>query len=213
MKFRKQDTKENQQISYGAISAMMKTTWLTQTFLCHTIWVDESQDKSHWYRKTQHTTIIDETKIDLHPSYLMIKKIMHSDSINNNELIQITRDYTVNLINLAEQFIQIYREYLNNTITEDNLVEQVAIIVPKINKYFFKQSNLPVSPKELHDWAQAHTNLACTIDDFTLYYSKRFMNRWSTENRKQLMNTSIKRYENELENLKKIDPFPDDISI
>ncbi len=60
-------------------------------------------------------------------------------------------------------------------------------------------------PKELHDWANAHTQIAGSISDFSLYYDRRNLDKWSTENRKYLMNTSIKRYETDLEALREIE--------
>ena len=122
-----------------------------------------------------------------------------------DELIQITREYTANLISAAEQYIKIFREYLNNTLTEQQLIDSVAPLNIEISKWFFKQSDLPIPPKELHDWANVHTKLACTIHDFSLFYDRKNLKTWKSENRKWLLKNAIKQYETELEELKAAD--------
>lgn len=70
---------------------------------------------------------------------------------------------------------------------------------------FLEQSDLPYPPKELHEWANAHTQLAGTIQDFSLYYDRKNLNTWTTENRIYLMDSSIKRYETDLEALRTLE--------
>ena len=64
---------------------------------------------------------------------------------------------------------------------------------------------MPIPPKELHDWAQIHTELACTIHDMSLFYDRKYLKTWESENRKWLLTNAIKRYEMELEELKAAD--------
>ena len=75
----------------------------------------------------------------------------------------------------------------------------------EISKWFLKQSDLPIPPKELHDWAHIHTKLSCTIHDFSLFYDKKNLTIWKSENRKWLLQNAIKQYEMELEELKMAD--------
>ncbi len=174
-------------------------------YICHTTWVDDSQDKEWWYRKSKNSLSVNGVHIDIHPSYEMLKKIMHDSPVDKDVLIQTTREYTTALISQAEQYIRVYREFLNNTITEGELIEAVAPINTEISNLFFKQSDLPVPPKELHDWAHAHTCIAGTIHNFSLFYDKKYLAKWKPENRKYLMDSSIVQYETELEELKEID--------
>lgn len=120
-------------------------------------------------------------------------------------MIQITRKHTANIISVAEQYIKIFREYLNNAITEEELIDSVAPLNIEISKWFLKQSDLPIPPKELHDWAHIHTKLSCTIHDFSLFYDKKNLKTWKSENRKWLLQNAIKQYEMELEELKAAD--------
>ena len=173
-------------------------------YICHTTWVDDLQDKKWWYRSSKNTIFTKGVHIDVHGSYELIKSLKE-DTMSKDELIKITREYTVNIISAAEQYIKIFREYLNNTITEEQLIDSVAPLNIEISKWSFKQSELPIPPKELHDWAHIHTKLSCTIQDFSLFYDRKNLQTWKSENRKWLLKNAIKQYELELEELKVAD--------
>lgn len=167
-------------------------------FICHTTWVDESQGKERWYCTSKNVIITNGIHIQLNGSYELVKSLK-DNTLNKDELIQTTREYTANIIAEAEQYIKIFREYLNNTISEEELINRVAPINIEISKWFFKQRDLPIPPKELHDWAHIHTKLSCTIHDFSLFYDKKNLKTWKSENRKWLLQNAIKQYEMELE--------------
>lgn len=170
-------------------------------FICHSTWVDDAQDKEYWYRTSKNTIVAKGVHIDVHGSYELTKSLK-DDTLNKDELIQLTREYTANIISAAEQYIKIFREYLNNTITEEEFIDSVAPLNIEISKWFLKQSDLPIPPKELHDWSHIHTKLSCTIHNFSLFYDKKNLKTWKTENRKWLLQNAIKQYDMELEELK-----------
>ena len=173
-------------------------------YICHTTWVDDSQDKECWYRISKNNIVAKGVHIDIHGSYELIKSLK-DNTLDKDKLIQITKEYTANIISAAEQYIKIFREYLNNTISEEELIDSVAPLNIEISKWFLKQSDLPMPPKELHDWAHMHTKLSCTIHDFSLFYNKKNLKIWKSENRKWLLQNAIKQYEMELEELKNAD--------
>lgn len=173
-------------------------------FVCHTTWVDDLQDKEWWYRSSKNTIMIEGVHIDVHGSYEQIKSLK-DDTMTKDELIQTTREYTAKIISVAEKYIKIFREYLNNTLTEEQLIDSVAPFNIEIAKCFFKQSELPIPPKELHDWSHEHTKLFGTIYEFSLFYNRKNLSTWKSENRKKLLKDAIKQYEIELEELKVAD--------
>lgn len=59
----------------------------------------------------------------------------------------------------------------------------------------------------MNTWARIHTKLFCTIHDFSLFYDRKYLKTWKSENRKWLLANAIKRYEMELEELKTADIF------
>ncbi len=173
-------------------------------YFCHTTWVDDLQDKNWWYRQSKNTFIINNIHFNLHSSYNLIKSLK-DNSMSKEDLIKTTREYTANIISAAQAYIKIFREYLNNTITEDQLIESVAPLNIEISKWYFKQSDLPIPPNELHSWAHIHTKIACTVHDFSLFYDRKNLETWKSGNRKWLLNNAIKNYQVELEELKKAD--------
>lgn len=173
-------------------------------YICRTTWVDDLQNKEWWYRSSKSTITVSGVHIDLNRSYELIKSLK-DNSLRKEDLIKVTREYTANIISAAERYIKLFREYLNNTLTEEQLIESVSPLNAEISKWFFKQIDLPIPPNELHDWAQTHTKIACTIHDFSLFYDKKNLSTWESENRKWLLNNAINQYGIELEELKTVD--------
>lgn len=171
------------------------------SFVCYTTWVDDKQDKKWWYRETKNSCFVNDVYIISNSSYNALK-ILQEESTNNEDLIKTTREYTSNIITLAQRHIKEFREYLNGVITEEQLIDVLQPLIHQMNKYVLLQSDLPIPPLDLHDWSGAHTNLAAAAMDLSLYYDKNNLNTWSTENRKWLMADAIKKYEYALEKLK-----------
>ena len=87
-------------------------------YICHTTWVDDSQDKLHWYGVRKNSLTINGIYIENNPYYELIKEIQKCD-LDKEEYIQVTKEYFTNLINTAEKFIQCFREYQNKTFSRD----------------------------------------------------------------------------------------------
>lgn len=145
---------------------------ISGNFFCRTTWVDDLQDKNWWYRTSKNTIFANGVHIDVNGSYDMIKSLK-DNNVNKDELISLTREYTNKLISTAEQYIMVFREYLNNTITEEQLINAVAPFNNQISVLFLKQSDLPIPPNELDNWSNIHTKIACTIHDFSLFYDRK----------------------------------------
>ena len=82
------------------------------------------------------------------------------------------------------------------------LIDSVDPLNQEIEALYFQQRDLPHPSKEVHEWANKCTQLTGTIHDFSLYYNKKYLDKWTSENRRHLMNSSIKRYEADLEELR-----------
>lgn len=173
-------------------------------FFCFTTWVDDLQDKEVWYKNKQDAKWVRGVYIESNSTYDVVKSFKDS-KIDKNEFVSLTREYTTKIISVAEKYIKVFREYLNKTINEDQLIETLEPFNNEISLWYFKQTELPIAPNELHKWSFTHSKLCSTIHDFSLYYNKSNLSSWSTENRKWLMKNSLKRYEEELEELKEQD--------
>lgn len=175
------------------------------TYCCHTTWVDETQDKTWWYREKKTAREVGGIYFEINNLYDTIKEIQQNSAMSDEMLIQKIRTISANIINAAERFIKIYREYRNGELIEEDLIDAVEPIGHEIHTLFMQEGNLPYPSLPLREWAVAHEQLASAVSDFSLYYNKRYLGKWSTENRIYLMGDSIKKYESALDALRILD--------
>ena len=161
--------------------------------------------KKWWYRENKNSRVVNNVYLETNPSYEMINQLLHNKVVSRENLIEETHLITEKLVNAAQSFIKLYREYRNGVLSENELIDAVEPLNREITCLFLEQSDLPYPPKELHEWANAYTQLAGTIQDFSLYYDRKNLNTWTTENRIYLMDSSIKRYETDLEALRTLE--------
>lgn len=152
---------------------------IDSNYICHTTWVDDTQDEKWWYRQKKNSIIIDGVYLEIHPSYEMLNQFLHKQTVSKEGLIDETNYITRKLVKAAEDLIKIYREYCNGALRESELIQAAEPINHEIAHLFLLQSNLPYPPKELHEWANLHTQLAGTIQDIAIYYDKRNINKWA----------------------------------
>ena len=174
-------------------------------YVCHTTWVDDNQNKDWWYREKTNSQVANGVYLELHTSYKTIYQMLHGEKVDREELVDKTRKITEKLINSAQHYIRLYREYRNRVLSEAEFIDAVEPINREITCLYFKQSELPYPPKEISEWSNAHTQLAATIQDFALYYDKQHGKTWTSEAKIQLMESTIRRYNSELEALRVID--------
>ena len=174
------------------------------SYICHTVWVDDTQNQNIWYHHNKNTEWINDVFIYKNSSYDALK-ILQKDATDINTLIKNTKEYTANIINASERVINQFHEYLNGIITEKELIDVLPSLNSEIRKWFIKQSDLPIPPGKLSKWARANENLASASVDLSLYFDKENLSKWSSDNRKQLMLTAISNYNNALEELKNIE--------
>lgn len=175
------------------------------TFACHTTWVDEDQDKSWWYRDKKTAKVINGTYFEINDLYNAIKESQQSTAMDDETIIREIRKISANIVNAAERFIRAYQEYRNDELSEEDLINAVEPTVNEVHALFIREGNLPYPSLPLREWAVAHEQLVSVVDDFSLYYNKRYLGKWSTEDRIYLMGESIKQYESALESLRVLD--------
>lgn len=171
-------------------------------YICHTTWADETQDKKYWYRQQKNAEVINDIHFSIHPYYQSLRTFTIEHTGDKETLISHTKEIITQMITLAEQTITIYNEYVNQTKDEGQLIADMAPIIPQIEKLYFAESELDIPPNELKEWSHRCSNLAATIHDFTLFYNQKYISMRTPENRKACMDISVKRYYEELEELK-----------
>lgn len=174
---------------------------VNHNYICRTTWVDDTQDKEYWYKKMKNSFFINDMYIEIFPNYKLTKCLMECNT-EKNEIVNMTKECTANLISAAEKYKTLFYEFENNSFPEDYFITSVHQINIMISKWFLKQSNLPIAPTELHDWVEINYTISSIIYDLSLFYNKENINNWTSENRRWLVRNTIKKYERELELLK-----------
>jgi soluble cytochrome b562 len=175
---------------------------INSNYICHTTWVDDTQDKQHWYSLSQNSFIKKDIHFNIHSDYEFLKTFNLKNIGNKNKLLPEATEIMKRLIALAEKVIALYNELKNQNITEEVMVQKMKKLVPQIRKAYFEETNSDIAPDELRDWKQGISNLAATIDDFTYFYDSEYMLQRNPENRLACMDMTISRYYNELERMK-----------
>lgn len=182
-----------------------ETDIIRGNYICHTTWADDTQDKNWWYRMSKNCEIINGIHFNIHSYYQSLKAFTEEHTGTKEKLVADTRAIITRMVTLAEQVIAQFNELLNGTKNEEVFRNDIAGIIPEINKLYFEESNLDIPPNDLTEWCQLCSNLSGSIHDFTLFYGQQYFLDRTPENRKACMNMSIKQYYKDLEKLKSID--------
>jgi hypothetical protein len=175
-------------------------------FLCHTTWVDDSQDKKHWYMINDKTSfMLNDIHFDIHSFYDTLKKIYLEQSGTTESVLKQIKEILACMVSSAEQIIKHYNAYLNNDFNEDELYKQLESIIPKLDEYYEQSGNIDFPPKEIGEFDQECQNLFATIHNLTLFYNKRYTVKRSVDNRKACMNMTIKDYYRELHKVRELE--------
>lgn len=182
-----------------------ETDLANSNYLCHTTWIDNTQDRDHWYRIGRNCEIINDIHFSF-PSYYQTLKIFTEEHTGTEaHLIAETRTIIAQMVTLAERIIAIYNEFLNGSMCEDDFKKRVSIIIPELNRLYRREAGMDIAPNNLKAWSQQCANLAASIHNLTLYYNENAFSRRTAENRKACMDISIKQYYKDIERLKAID--------
>lgn len=168
-------------------------------FEYRSIWVDEKQDKTHWYRSAE---IINDVGVIKNSSYDMLKRFTLENMGQKNEVLKTTRQLLNRLINDGNQVISLYRAYSNGEMDENSFVIRANPIFKDINDCYFKMSNVDIAPIELSRWSGLCDCVAGKVSDMTLFYNDRGMQTRTQRNREDCMELTIKHYQQDLLALK-----------
>lgn len=178
---------------------------INNNYLCRTTWVDETQDKEYWYSLYKNSKIINDIKFDVHTYYSSLRVFQMDNTGNKEELIIQTKEIITQLMDLANKVINLFNEFLNKTISEEELILLLKPLIPQITNNYIAETQLDIPPIDLKEWSQICSSIAGTVHDFTLYYNEKYLSQRTPQNRKDCMEITIKRYYAELEKLKELD--------
>lgn len=137
-----------------------ETDAINSNYLCNTTWADDTQDKDLWNRLNNNEEIIDGIHFNIHTYYISLKTFTTENTAAKDVIIRETKAIISRLITAAEKVICFYNEYQNQTISEDKLIENLALIIENIERDYFLETSLDIPPNELHNWSQSCSSLA-----------------------------------------------------
>lgn len=175
---------------------------INSNYICNTTWIDETQDRNWWYKLSGNSEVINDVLFKFHSYHETLKIFQQKNTGEKNTLIYQTKEIISHLISLAEKVIGIYNEFLNETKTEKEFIQEINKLTPLIDKWYFTESELDIPPKEIKKWCSTCTALAGTIHDFTLFYNEKALATRSFNNRIACMNITKDRYYEDLETLR-----------
>jgi hypothetical protein len=182
-----------------------ETDVINSNYLCHTTWADNTQDKMNWYKLNTNDKLIDDIHFNIHSYYSTLKTFTVKNTPDKDALIAETKAIRSNLITSAEKVIRFYNEFKNHTMSEDVLITNLAPILENIERDYNLEIPLSMPPIELYKWSQAHSSLAGTVHDFTLFYNARYISCRTHNNRIACMDMTIERYYKDLETITAIE--------
>ena len=104
----------------------------------------------------------------------MINQLLHNKVVSRENLIEETHLITEKLVNAAQSFIKLYREYRNGVLSESELIDAVEPLNRVITCLFLEQSDLPYPPKtgqlipvrRLSNSVNLIAGLHCILEEF-----------------------------------------------
>ncbi len=177
---------------------------VNKNFICHTTWVDSSQDKKYWYKENGTTSfLLHDIHFDIHSYYDTLKNFNTANTCIQPSVIEQNRCILRHMITSAEKLIKIYNEFLNGTINEEELYLKFEGVIEIIDENYFESSDINLPTKEVKDYDQECHSLYACIHNLTIYFNRRYTVERSMKNRNACMQMAIENYYNQLERVSK----------
>lgn len=174
---------------------------INNNYICHTTWVDDTMDKGGRYKGGKLQFNQNDVNVLIHDNYDYLKKFTNQNTGKESLLYQAMNSIVSRMIEQSEEYLSHYREFCNEEITEDQLVEYAKSNIEKLNELDFKSTELLFVPPSIHDWYQFCQHLIATIQN--LIYAYKSDTIYDTiDKRKRYMDTYVKIYYRELEKFK-----------
>lgn len=170
------------------------------TWAFRSIWVDEDQDKTWWYKEDNKSKIINSVLVTNEPNYCFVRSMMFAD-LTEEQFIAKTNTIFEELVKESREFIRIYREGENGTISENErriLLEPISI---RIAHSYYKLGNLPAFYVSLQKWFDDRFAIASYISDMALYYQGNNFDKWDDNNRNFLVKKAISDFQEAYDSL------------
>lgn len=161
-------------------------------------WASPLSNRTNWYRIDKDSKIISDIWLKPMQQYSFLAELYEGNTVNNAELIKLTRDIADPLLLSAQEVVKYFEEYDNGEIPEYAFMQ--ACTEP-FKTCCWRMTSLPIPSIELKEWADCYDCLSASIDDMRIFYtSKTFLDRKEC-NRRACMQGAVHRYREDLQRL------------
>jgi Caspase domain len=174
---------------------------LNKNYYCRSVWVNRFQDKKHWLKPGKSSEMIEDTLLIYNTQYLTLKKFIEQNTESDSDVFIVAKAIKADSIKIGEKIINKYKSYQNKEIVESELIDFINSYSIQIAKLVDRSLNLSYTTQKLKPWIEKIIGLTGTLNDFILFYGKDFLEKRDKTNRIQCMDSSIKMFREDLNEL------------
>lgn len=170
-------------------------------YFARSIWCCDRNTRKKYFTPQKNATTVRGIWIAIDPLYDFVRRLQKSD-LTREEFKNRVQKLLTKTVSMAEQYIADIREIDNRTKNILDIRKTYAGWIKEIYEEYYKITELPVPPDDLHEWFKTVEDLAGTVLDMAILLKKDEEysggNRWMVQN-------CIRRYYESLERLRKLE--------
>lgn len=147
------------------------------------IWVDDAQDKEHWYQDKG--ILINDCWIIEDSSYEFLHAHTENNQISDEEAFGLVVNLFERIDSLGKRMLYDFDEYLNYMKTEDELIEAFRSYIPEKEELLQESMNLGYADSPYEKLINTTIGLVGDLSDIILFYTADAFLQRSTDNRKR----------------------------
>ena len=167
-------------------------------WVCRTSWIDDDRVENMRPMPLDGDEAVYGIAIKWNKDYLAHKDFIESYQGTKEEVLEGIQSLWTEMSRYANQAIAWFREFQAGRLSEQEMVSHIQSIEAAATDAYQMTGNLPIPPEDCAEFEQACQCLFGSIHDMFLYYTDNGLKTWPAENRKYLMASTIKRYEDDL---------------
>lgn len=181
---------------YNSSDDIPKTNWF-----CEGYWVSPNLDQKWHPMKMKSNDQIEDIEIIWNDEYESRQEIYKSYSGTKNELIEFSDSLLKQIVPIAKTAIEKFDKFQNGKISENEFLDYMHNNRQIESELYSQSGEGKFATYECQDYIQKFDNLFAIVDNMFLYYSIEFMDTWSSENKKIMMNRDKDSFYKELNEL------------
>lgn len=170
-------------------------------YFARSIWCGDESGKKRYFTETKHGEIINGIYVIMEPGYELVRE-MQQVKVSKEEFQRQTKKLLSKTVSMAERFITDIEEIDNRTKTITEVREEYQSWIREVYEEYYKLTESPMAPDELHEWFLTVEALAGCVLDMALQLRStdafEGSDRW-------LIRSHIQRYYETLEKLGKLE--------